>query len=86
MVQPDGRIASPRPQTTINRIQAQDEKAKPKKSGSMVLGLAIVDMEGLEIGTDPGETRDGNPMEEEKVSRILAKEITGETGQTSDTD
>jgi hypothetical protein len=51
----------------------------------MVLVLDFVDMEGLEIGTYSGEARDGNPVEEEKISRIIAKEITRETGQTSDT-
>jgi hypothetical protein len=85
MVQSDSRITNPRPQTTINRVQAQDEKDTAKKSGSMVLVLDFVDMEGLEIGTYSGEARDGNPVEEENISRILAKEITRETGQTSDT-
>jgi hypothetical protein len=77
------RILVLRQQLTV--YKAQDEKANPKKSRSMVLGPAIVDMEGLGIGTDPGEARDRNPMEEEKISRIMAKEITRETGQTSDT-
>jgi hypothetical protein len=86
MVQPGGGIANSRPQTTIDRVQAQDEKANAEKSGSMVLVLAFEDMEGLEIGADPGEARDGNPVEEEKISRILAKEITRETGQTTNTD
>ena len=86
MIQPGGGVANPRPQTTINRVQAQNEKDNAKKSGSMVLGLDVEDMEGLEIGTDPGEARNGNPMEEEKISRILAEEITRETGQTTNTD
>ena len=86
MVQSGGGVANPRPQTTINRVQAQNEKDNAKKSGSMVLGLDVEDMEGLEIGTDPGEARNGNPMEEEKISRILAEEITRETGQTTNTD
>jgi len=84
MVQPGGRIANPRPQTTINRVQAQDEKANGKERGPVVLVIAFADMEGLEIGADPDEARDGNPVEEEKISRILAKEITRETGQARD--
>ena len=86
MVQPGGGIANPRPQTTINRVQAQNEKANSKERGPVVLVIAFADMEGLEIGADPGEARDGNPVEGEKISRILAKEITRETGQTTNTD
>ena len=86
MVQPGGGIANSRPQTTIDWVQAKDEKANAEKSGSMVLVLAFADMEGLEIRTAPGEARDGNPVEEEKISRILAKKVTRETGQTPNTD
>jgi hypothetical protein len=67
-------------------VQAQGEKANTKKLGSVAPVNAFADMEGLEIGADPGEARNGNPMEEEKISGILAEEITRETGQTTDTD
>jgi hypothetical protein len=40
-------------------------------------------MEELEIGADPGKTRNRDPMEKEKVSRILAEKVTGKTRQTT---
>jgi hypothetical protein len=42
MVQSGGRIANPRPQTTINRVQAQDEKANAKELGSVALVIGII--------------------------------------------
>ena len=86
MVQPDGWDPDSRAQTAARRVQAQVEETDDKKLGSVVLVVAFEDLERLEIGTDPGKTRNRDPMEEEKVSRILAKKVTGETGQTPNTD
>jgi hypothetical protein len=46
--------------------------------GSAVLGVTFEDLERLGIGLDPGKTRNRDPMEEEKVSRILAEKVAGE--------
>jgi hypothetical protein len=86
MVQLVGRDPDSRAQTATHRVQAQVEEADDKKPGPAVLVVAFEDLERLKIRTDPGKTRDLDPMEEEKDSRILAKKVTGETGQTPNTD
>ena len=46
--------------------------------------VALQDLERLVLGADPRKARDGNPMEEEEVSGILAQEVPARVGQTAD--
>ena len=55
-----------------------------EKQRSAVLVVALEVLEKLEIGTDPGKSRNRDSMEENKVSRVLAEKIAGETRETDD--
>jgi len=54
---PDSRTAS-----AAGRVQAQVEKGGAEKPGPAVLVFAFKDLERLEIGADPCETRDCESM------------------------
>jgi hypothetical protein len=54
MVQSGGRVANPRPQTAMNRIQAQVEKTNDKKLRSAVLVVDFEDLDRLEVGSHSG--------------------------------
>ena len=62
MVQSGGRAVDPRAQTATHRVQAQVGETDAEKQGSAVLVVAVKDLEGLEIGTDPGEAGDCDSM------------------------
>lgn len=50
---PGGIYADSRTEAAALRLQAQMEAAQDKKQGSVVLVVALKDLERLEIGADP---------------------------------
>jgi hypothetical protein len=62
------------------------EETDDKKPGPAVLGLDLESLRRMEIRADYSKTRNGHPPEAEEVSGILAKKVTGETGQMPNTD
>ena len=72
MVQSGSRAADPRAQAATHGVKAQVEETDAEKQRSAVLVVAVKDLEGLDIGADPRETRDGGPMEGKEVSGVLA--------------
>jgi hypothetical protein len=65
-------------QTTARRVKAQVEETDDEKPGPDVLVLDLESLEKMEIRSDYSKTRNGHPLEAEKVSRILAEKVAGE--------
>lgn len=62
-VQSGGRAVDPRAEKVTHRLQAQVEETHAKKQGSAVLVVGVKNLEGQDIGADPRETTDRDPME-----------------------
>jgi hypothetical protein len=58
LVQQGGMDPDSRAQTAAGCVQAQVEEADAEKPGPAVLVFALNGLERLEIGADPGKTRD----------------------------
>jgi RNase adaptor protein for sRNA GlmZ degradation len=84
MVQPVVSDPDSCAQTTARRVKAQVEETDDKKPGPDVLVLDLESLEKMEIRSDYSKTRNGHPLEEKKVSRILAEKVAGEARETGD--
>ena len=83
VVQSGGMVADSRVTTAARRVQTQVEEATVKKPGPAILVVAFKGMERLDLRVGPRKTRDGDPMEEEEVSRVLANNVPGQVGPTT---
>ncbi len=72
-----GSSTDPRAPSATHRLYAQVEVASAERPGSAVLVVDVKDLERLDIGADPRETGNRDPMTEEEVPGVLAAEVSG---------